>query len=78
MKVCSKCNMPKPHFHKNAASADGLSPYCSDCASAISNQWQAEHPERKRQIQNAAFARNSTDILDRRKARRRKRREQSS
>jgi 5-methylcytosine-specific restriction endonuclease McrA len=34
MKICTKCGLPKPKFHKDRTRADGLFPWCSDCVSA--------------------------------------------
>lgn len=47
-KKCTKCGEIKPlsEFHKRAASNDGLSPKCKECAKTATSEWYAKNSDR--------------------------------
>lgn len=60
-KTCTRCNEEKAldGFARCSSSKDGRQPRCRPCQTALSREWNAANPERRREIDRARYARSA-------------------
>lgn len=59
-KSCARCHRRRSvsFFYRMNSKADGLHPYCKDCADEVVRLWKKSHPERVKQWSRQWYKRN--------------------